>query len=64
MKWIKERLKEPSTYAGAGAVLGGASVLITQAGQTLATTGRVKTAAIAALLGLLGMFLPEGGSTR
>lgn len=57
---LKTMAKEPSTYAGAALVLNGAADLFSQMGQTLATTGSIKTAIISVAFGLFAMFMREG----
>lgn len=70
--WLKERAKEPSSYAGLSSVLLGAGMLfnineapavadtLTAAGSHLAS-GDYKTGAAVILMGLLSIFLREKG---
>lgn len=48
MKWLKKRLKEVSTYVGAGSLI-----------QTLVLIPEPTTQAIAAVIGIAGILLPD-----
>ncbi len=61
VSWLGARLREPSTYVGAGAVLVG---LLHLSAGAAATDASVLTYGGLFLGGVIGMFLPEAGASK